>query len=280
MIIATLLLAAAAQGGVDAGQLPRPAPVGQDGLLPINDLYYDLAARSGGDFYFWAAGEFGTANLSVPLHDEPVVLAYGHLDGGTRRFTLPVESGLRAMTLFVGIQRKDEVVLLRPDGSVVAAGDGGVQWQSFRHMAIASIASPSPSGDWVLVLAGAGKYSVSAHVKPANDRAAVGFDRFEFVEHRGRPGHEGWFPIERELQGGETVECLAALSGQNSANEFMFVTIDDQPIASVPVQGERELDEYFGHCLVPSVPFRVAVSGRDGHGQPFRRIQPGLVSPQ
>ena len=36
---------------------------------------------------------------------------------------------------------------------------------------------------------------------------------------------------------------------------------------------------YHARCVVPSSPFRVAVSGRDAGGAPFRRVEPGLRAP-
>ena len=41
-------------------QLPRPPKKDDRGLFQINREYFDLAASTGGDYYFWAAGEFVT----------------------------------------------------------------------------------------------------------------------------------------------------------------------------------------------------------------------------
>lgn len=263
----------------DPGQRPRPAPSDRYGLLAINDQYYDLSANTGGDFYFWAPGEFANAGLQLPIHDEGVLLSYGRLDGPARSFTIPVESGARALTIFSGIQRKDLVALIRPDGSSVAADASDAQLQSFRYMTIATIKSPEP-GAWRLLLTGVGKYAVTAHVKPGNAGTAPAFQDFDFVQRGGRPGHEGWFPIRRELRKGETIECSAEVAGRVSAVAFTFVTRDDRPIATAPLQAEGDDGEYFGRCVIPNVPFRVAVSGRDETGRPFRRVESGLNSPK
>lgn len=264
----------------DPGQRSRPAQNDRYGLLEINDQYYDLSANSGGDFYFWAPGEFAQAGLQLPIHDEGVLFAYGRLDGPARSFTIPVESGARALTIFSGIQRKDLVALIRPDGSTVAAGAANAQLQSFRYMTIATIKSPEP-GAWRLLLTGVGKYAVTAHVQPGSDGAAPGFQDFDFVQLGGRPGHEGWFPIGRELRKGETIECSAEVSGRVASVAFTFVTRDDRAIATAPLQAaEGSEGEYFGRCVIPNEPFRVAVSGRDEAGRPFRRVESGLNSPK
>ena len=263
----------------DPGQRPRATPSDRFGLLEVNELYFDLAANTGGDFYFWAPGEFAKSNLQLPIHDEEVVLAYGRLEGPTRNFSIPVESGARTLTIFSGVQRKDIVSIIRPDGSVLAAGSPGTKLQSFRYMTIATVDAPAP-GAWRLVLSGAGTYAVTAHVRAGNDTSAPGFNDFEFVQLGGRPAHEGWFPIQRDLRKGETIECATEVAGRVSGVEFAFVTRDDRVIASVPMQADEEGDNYFGRCQIPNIPFRVAVSGRDEQGRQFRRIESGINTPK
>src|SRR5688572_33015276 len=117
-----LLLAAALQSpvAIDPGQNAPPARHDARGLLPVNEEYFSMAAATGGDFYFWAPGEFGNP-VALPLvGGDEVVLAYGRFDGTRRSIAIPVESGVRELTLFAGAQRKDRAVLVRPDGSIVA----------------------------------------------------------------------------------------------------------------------------------------------------------------
>jgi len=128
------------------------------GPLRVDKDMFELAAATGGDFYFWAPGEFAAAKLQIPLHGEDVVLAYGTVDG-KRVFEIPVESGVQELTLVAGIQRKDLAVLLRPDGTPERDAV-----QSYQHMTIAIVKSPPP-GQWKLELQGAGTFAVTAHVK-------------------------------------------------------------------------------------------------------------------
>src|SRR5712691_13151961 len=203
-------------------QLPRPPKKNDRGLLQINRQYFDLAANTGGDFYFWAPGEFATARLQVPIHREYVILSYGDLES-KKIFEIPIESGAEEMTLFAGIQRKDLALLIRPNGRVARDGDGGVAQQVFQHMMIATVKSPA-AGVWRLELTGAGAYAVTAHVKPGKSGPElVGFD---FVEPGGRPGHEGMFPIKRAVHAGESLTCRIALSGSVKQAELDFVTRD------------------------------------------------------
>lgn len=279
---AALLIAAFAVVSVaaDPGQRSQPARIDRGGLLKIEPLYFNSAAQTGGDFYFWAPGEFANAGLKIPLHDDPVLLAYGRFDKPRRSFDIPVESGVHKLTIFAGAQRKDRAVLVRPDGTVVADGAAGVQLKTFSHMIIATINKPAP-GKWRIDFEGAGLYSVSAHLKPSAETTAPGMDSFDFVELGGRPGHEGLFPINRELFKGQTITCQLEMSGAVSAVQLALVTGDNRPIATVAMDSEPgNTDHYLGRCLIPDAPFRIVVTGRDQLGQVFRRTTSPLYTPR
>ena len=263
----------------DPGQHGRPLRSDRFGLLEVNPQFFELAAGTGGDFYFWAPGEFARAGLQLPIHGDPVLLAYGVADGPSRSFAIPVEHGARSLTVFAGAQRKDRAVLVRPNGSIVADASSGARLQSFSHMLIATIDSPT-AGNWRLELAGAGKYSVSAHVSASSDGNAPALIDFDFVELGGRPAHEGWFPITRELRKGELIECSARVSGGPISVQFAFVSGDERPISMVPMERTEGEGNYFGRCLIPGLPFRIVVSGQDSRGLPFRRIDSALRTPQ
>ena len=140
-------------------QTPRP-------VSKVDPVYFDLAASTGGDFYFWAPGEFASSHLQVPVHHENVLLSYGSIES-EKSFDIPVESGVKELTVFAGVQRKDLAVLVRPDGTVVR------DVQSFQHMLIAIVKTPA-SGIWRLELHGAGPYAATAHVQPADGGPHMG----------------------------------------------------------------------------------------------------------
>lgn len=280
LALAILSAAPAAAAAADSGQRKQPARTAPGGLLRVDPLYFDMAARTGGDFYFWAPGEFAGAGLKLPLHDEPVMLAHGRFDAPKRSFAFPVESGVRTLTIFAGAQRKDRAVLVRPGGAIVANGDQGVALQTFSHMTIATISKPTP-GIWRIDLEGAGLFSVSAHIKPSADIGAPSLDGFDFVEQGGRPGHEGWFPINRELFKGQTIACRLELSGGASAVQLSLVSGDDHPIAVVPMSSEPgDAGHYLGQCVIPKLQFRIVVAGKDQQGRLFRRMTAALYTPR
>ena len=244
------------------------------GLLQVNRTYYDMAASTGGDIYFWAPGEFATAKLRVPVEREPVALAYGSVDS-KKMFDIPIESGVEQMTIFVAVQRKDLATLIRPNGTTARDRDSGVDLQPFQHMLIATIASPA-AGVWHLELQGAGMYAFSAHVKPSKD--AADFVGFEFVEPGGRPGHEGMFPIHRDVHTGESITARVDLSGKVKDPQVDFVSGDGTLIRTFAMTAVSE-DEYQARCTIPSTPFRVVVRGVDASGARFQRTESKLRTP-
>lgn len=265
----------------DSGQRPVPQRREAGGLLHVERMYFDMAAKTGGDFYFWAPGEFSGSGLQIPIHDEPVLLAYGPFDRSARRsFEIPVESGVRTLTIFAGAQRKDRAVVLRPGGAVVAAGDAGVKLQTFSHMTIATINSPA-AGTWRIDFEGAGLFSVSAHVRASAEPDAPALDDFDFVEPGGRPGHEGLFPINREVFKGQAITCQLEVSGAVGNVQLAFVSGDNRPLATQPIDAEPgDNEHYLGRCLIPNEPFRIVATGRDRMGQVFRRTTPPLYEPR
>lgn len=251
-LVTTLLLVAALQ----SDQTPH-APA-------FNRTYYELAASTGGDFYFWAPGEFASAKLKVPVHHEDVLLSYGDIDS-QRAFEFPIESGAKTLTLFAGIDTKNLAVLVRPDGTVVRDGV-----QSFAHMLIATVVSP-PAGAWHLELHGRGPYAVTAHVDPGPE--GIQLIGVEFVEPGGRPGHEGMFPIKRAVRAGEKVTCRVNVSGNAKNTHLVFVDREGKQLDSV------KLDDEYVPCVVPSTPYRAGVTGTDANGDAFARVMSALRTP-
>ena len=259
----------------------RPPSYDKNGLIRINKDYFKLSADTGGDFYFWAPGEFAASAsvLRIPVTSDPILLDYGTGGSFTKSSPVPVDSGIALLTVFAGAQRKDAVVLHRPDGRTVAENPAFVSEQNYRHMSIIAVEKPEP-GIWSLDFSGAGHYAVSVRYSNGRGKTDAGRDEgidliaIEFVEPGGRPGHEGLFPVKGKVRAGESRLCRIAMGGAISDPTVEFVSRDDR------VLGRMELEPLspdsggglFGTCVVPSVPFRTRVSGRDAHGYPFQRV--------
>lgn len=249
-----------------------------DGLVTINMDYYTVSASSGGDFYFWAPGEFATSRLQIPIDREPIVVAHGLLDGRPRSFPFPVDTATGRFTVFAGAQRKDAFQLIRPSGGAVMAGDPDVQIQEFQHMFLVTVTKPE-SGMWRADLEGAGWFSLSARTG-AESLAIIDFD---FVERRGRPGHEGYFPITGDVRSGKDHVCRVVLSGPFESVEFGLVSGEGDPLVALdlaPGDPDGASDEFLGPCVVPARSFRLQVRGYDASGVEYQRMYSPLYTPK
>lgn len=255
-----------------------PPSYDTQGLLKINSDYYELSASSGGDFYFWAPGEFAASRLQIPIDHEAIFLAHGLFDGRRRLFQFPVDSVTERLTVFAGGQRKDMFQLIRPSGSTVMAGDPDVRIQEFQHMLLVAVTNPQP-GAWRADLQGAGRYSFSARTS-TEPLAIIDFD---FVELGGRPGHEGYFPTNREVRAGEDRVCRVVLSGPYETAGFEFVSGEGDLLAVLDLAVGDPLGasgDFLGPCVVPTRSFRLQVRGRDAWGAEYQRMYSPLYTPK
>ena len=244
------------------------------GLLAVNADYYELAAQTGGDFYFWAPGEFAASQLQIPVESEEILLAYGKT-AGKRTFEMPVESGVRSLSIFAGVQRKDLVTIVRPDGTVAAHGQVGVALQTFQHMTIATVDAPA-AGLWRIELDGEGLFAVTAHVRiAANGPQWLGA---QFVEQRGRPGHEGLFPVEKAPTGGTQTLCRVQISGSVRDLQLVFFRRDGSKISSTAMPAATD-GESVVPCKTPREPYRFGFSAKDAEGRVVQRIDRPLLEP-
>lgn len=251
-------------------------------LLRIDRDYYDLSSATGGDFYFWAPGEFAASGVRIPLGQDAILLSYGELSGGERKFCFPVDTVVPRMAVFVGAQGKDRFRILRPDGIEIAQGDSA-DLQEFRHMTIALVDAPGP-GEWCVVAEGEGLYALSVRVASAlsgevGERpvpiSIVGAD---FIDPKGYLGREGYVPKKVKPRAGKTMQFSVRLNGPFDTVSFEIVAPDGTVLARpnpVSVDGE----DLAGECAVPKTPFRIAVRGRDRSGREYHRVFSPLMTP-
>ena len=262
----------------------------QSDLLRINIDYFNLAAATGGDFYYWAPGEFAASAgiLNVPVASEPIALAYAsNGDSFTRTIDVPVDGTISRLSFFAGAQRLDELSLTRPDGRNVEANPAGVSLQSFRHMSIVTLVDPEP-GLWRVEMSGSGSFELAvryfADRTRLEERGLEGIDLigFDFAKLSGRAGHQGLFSVSEPPKAGTTQFCRTTLSGGIESPIIELVSVDGAVLGSVNLDEETDvaIDEFIGSCRVPDQPFRVRVRGKDPQGWPFQRLTSGLTTPE
>jgi hypothetical protein len=290
--LATLLFIACPAAADRPGWNEPPRTPGHDrnGLLKINGDFFDMAAATGGDFYFWAPGEFAASAglLDVPIASDPIALSYrSGGDNFAQSLEVPVDSAITGLTLFAGAQRLDELRLLRPDGRTVEENPAGIAAQVYEHMRIVTVDDPEP-GLWRIEARGAGSCTIAARYlsgrRKLGERGLEPVDLvdFAFVEVRGRPGHEGLFPVEM-VRAGEERLCRIALSRGVREPAVELVSAAGKVIGPIRLDasaGESAPDEFIGICRVPEQPFRVRVRGLDQEGHLVQRITTALIMPE
>lgn len=258
------------------------------GLLKINTDYFDMAAATGGDFYFWALGEFADAAglLDIPVSSGPILLVYADgSDSFSDVYDIPVDRTLSQVSIFAGAQLLGDLRLLRPNGRSIEENPSGVSTQLFDHMRIITLTDPEP-GVWSVELSGSGYFELAARSlddrRLLAERGLEGIDLidFSFVEISGRPGHKGLFPHSRPPQMGTEEKCLTTVSGDIKMPTIELVSLVGEVLGAAVLEaaGHSE-DEYLGVCRVPGEPFRVRVRGQDSDGWPFQRVTTGLIRP-
>src|SRR4051794_39848046 len=70
---------------------------------------------------------------------------------------------------------------------------------------------------------------------PANAFAAVELYDFQFVSMRGRPGHEGYFPLQASPVAGSDAVARVRLIGPVQTAQITFVAEDGSALLSLPL---------------------------------------------
>ena len=110
----------------------------------------------------------------------------------------------------------------------------------------------------------------------AQAQSDIYFIAVEFVKKGGRPGHEGLFRIQGQPLLGTPATLQASLSASAiKTTDFYLVTEGGQTIQRLQmhaVNSDQNFPEFLGSVDLPSVPFRVAVIGRDSNGKQYQRF--------
>jgi len=108
--------------------------------------------------------------------------------------------------------------------------------------------------------------------EPPSEPSTISLRSFDFIEVRGREGHQGPFKIEGDPVIGSAI-AMASVDGDIATITFDFVGEGDGVIASYSLQPPDEdyafLNRYLGDVEVPSVPFGIVARGTLLDGSEF-----------
>jgi hypothetical protein len=218
-----------------------------------------------------AAKAFHLVRESTRSNVSTVFWATGTLDGKPQAITIPVDSVTKRITFTFSVDTKgNHLNLTQPSGGAVTEGLAGTEDTELNCGRILTVSSPE-AGLWHAEVTGTGRYWIEAEAQ-----SDIFFVSVEFVKKGGRPGHEGMFRIQGQPVEGTPATLQASLSASATKTvEFYLVTEGGQTIQKLQmrsVNSDREFLEFVGSVDLPSVPFRVAVTGRDVNDRQYQRF--------
>src|SRR5882757_2345302 len=257
----------------------RSRAFGPDACGPADPAYIHTAEATGGVPMFLQRSETGKAfhlvRESTRSNVSTVFWATGTLDGKPQTITIPVDSVTKRITFTFSMDTKrNQLKLTQPSGGVITEGLADTEDTELNCGRIVTVSTPE-AGEWRAEITGTGRYWLEAQAQ-----SDIFFVSVEFVKVGGRPGHEGFFRIQGQPLAGTPATLQASLSATATMTTgFYLVTERGQTIQKLQLHAlnsDREFLEFAGSVDLPSVPFRVAVSGHDSNGKPYQRFFAGL----
>ncbi len=263
-------------GGLRAlGQQKPSHSFGPDQCGPADAAYIRTANETGGVPLFLQRSEAGKAmqlmRESTRENVSTLLWASAKLAGSSQAFEIPVDSVTDRITFTFSVDTKSSrLVLKQPDGQVIGSGAARIEDTELNCGRLITVIKPA-AGTWRAEVSGSGTYWLEAQVQ-----SDIYIIKAEFVKVGGRPGHEGLFKIQGQPIVGETATLQASLSATDAkTTEFTLVSERGDPLQKLRMKvtdPDREFLEVTGDVQLPSVAFRLAVTGRDTKGTQYQRF--------
>jgi hypothetical protein len=242
---------------------------------PADPAYIRAADETGGVPLFLQRSEAGKAvqlmRESTRENVSTELWASAKLDGGMQKFEIPVDSVTERITFTFSVDTKGNRLALRgPDGQQIGEGSARTEDTELNCGRVITVTKPQP-GMWHAEVSGSGTYWLEAQAQ-----SDIYFISAEFVKLGGRPGHEGLFKIQGQPLAGEPATLQASVSATDAkTTDFWFVSERGDVLQKLRMKSsdaDREFLEFTGDVALPSVPFRLSVSGRDTKGMQYQRF--------
>ena len=260
-------------------QINRSHSFGPDQCGPADPVYIKTANETGGVPLFLQRSEAGKAMQlmleSTRENVSTVLWASAKLAGLPQKFEIPVDSVTERITFTFSVDTKGtKLVLRQPNGQEVGAASPDVKNTDLNCGRLITVVKPQP-GIWHAEISGTGTFWLEAQVQ-----SDIYFIKAQFVELGGRPGHEGLFRIQGQPITGRPATLQVSMSAtQARTTEFALVSSKGDVLQKLHLKvtdNDREFLELTGDVALPSVPFRIAVTGRDAKEKPYQRFDSPL----
>jgi len=272
---AAVCLCIAVSNGQQFPQVNRSHSFGPDQCGPADPSYIKTANETGGVSLFLQRSEAGKAmqlmRESTRENVSTVLWASAKLAGVGQKFEIPVDSVTERITFTFSVDTKGTKLALRePNGKEVGAGSAGVEDTELNCGRLITVVKPR-AGKWKAEVSGSGTFWLEAQAQ-----SDIYLIKAEFVEVGGRPGHEGLFRIQGQPVAGKTATLQVSMSaGDTRSTEFALVNMKGDVLEKVHLHttsADRDFLDLAGDVVLPNVPFRIAVTGRDEKEMPYQRF--------
>jgi hypothetical protein len=259
---------------VTRAQQPAGRAFGPGHCGPADPAYVRVANATGGQVLPLGPNEVGAATplMTASSGTETLLWLTNSLTTNGRIMKVPVDALTSRVSFITSTDNLlSDMVVTDPHGAPVGAGMPGVEVSAFACVRALSVDRPM-AGEWNVRVSGAGTFWLTAHVK-----SELALDDAAFVQVAGRPGHEGLFTIRGQPIAGQPATLRTRITRAAVADaRFDLVSMAGttlQAVAMTPVSPAQSEDEFVGDIeRLPTVPFRVRVSGRDRSGAAYQRI--------
>lgn len=258
-----------------AGQQNPSHSFGPDQCGPADPAYIHTANETGGVPLFLQRSEAVKAmqlmRESTRENVSSVLWASAKLAGAAQAFDIPIDSSTQRITFTFSTDTKGSSLDLRsPDGRLVVVGSPHTEDSELNCGRIVTVDKPG-AGIWRAAVKGTGTYWLEAKAQ-----SGIFFIDAKFVEVGGRPGHEGLFRISGQPIAGERATMQVSLSATDTrTTEFAFVSERGDILHRLALKvtdSDGDFLEATGEVELPSVPFRLALSGQDMKGMRYQRF--------
>ncbi|MBS1804103.1 MAG: hypothetical protein JST28_12100 [Acidobacteria bacterium] len=267
-------------GGIPDAAAQQLTPVnrshsfGPDQCGPGDPSYIKTANETGGVPLFLQRSEAGKAMQlmleSTRQNVSTVLWASSKLAGNTQSLDIPVDSVTERITFTFSVDNKGTKLILRQaNGQEIGVGSPGVTDTELNCGRVITIVKPQ-AGTWHAEVKGSGTFWLEAKAQ-----SEIYFIKAEFVELGGRLGHQGLFRIHGQPIAGQPATLQVSISATKArSTEVALVSSGGELLQKLHLKttdNDREFLELMGAVALPSVPFRIAVIGRDAKGMPYQR---------
>ena len=263
-------LIAAAVGVASAAQQNHSREFGPRACGPADPTQIRIASETGGQPFFLSPTELAASTHimreTASADRELILWASASSEGRPLEFPIPVDSSIGRLTISASFDRQGGTLnIIAPDGRVNPRPEGSEE-TILNCAHVLTIATPL-QGIWQAQVTGTGRAWVVA-----SGRTDLGILSTQFVEQRGRPGHEGLFGIAGQPVVGRPATLRVRLDKKYPAKPvFTLISAEGQQIATVALAESGDA-EFVGAVDLPREPFRVVASAVDGSGDSIQRV--------